>query len=91
MSGHVFHPGHDDLHGITVVVTGASGRSYLGRWHEQGNRGVVMKNVAIHDPASAELPLDGWLAKQAKFGIASTEKMYIVPPEEFTEVRLFAG
>lgn len=91
MSGHVFHPGHDDLHGITVVVTGASGRSYLGRWHEQGNRGVVMKNVAIHDPAAAELPLEGWLAQQARFGISSTEKMYIVPADEFVGVRLFAS
>ncbi|MEO5800448.1 MAG: hypothetical protein ABIZ70_09475 [Gemmatimonadales bacterium] len=90
MSGHVFHPGHDELHGITVVVTGASGKSYLGRWHEKGNRGVVMKNVAIHDP-SAGPTLDEWLAKQAKFGIASTEKMYIVPTEEFAEVRLFAS
>ncbi|MES2305035.1 MAG: hypothetical protein V4558_05985 [Gemmatimonadota bacterium] len=89
MSGHVFHPGHDDLHGITVVVTGASGKSYLGRWHEKGNRGVVMKNVAIHDPATGPT-LDEWLAKQAKFGIASTEKMYIVPSDEFASVRLFA-
>ena len=90
MSGHVFHPGHDDLHGITVVVTGASGRSYLGRWHEQGNRGVVMKNVAIHDPAVGQ-GLDEWLAKQARFGISSTEKMYIVPADEFLGVRVFAS
>ena len=66
MSGLVLHPGHDDLHGITVVVTGSSGRTYLGRWHEKGARGVVMRDVAIHDPGSAELPVDGWLAKQAK-------------------------
>lgn len=90
MSGHVFHPGHDELHGITVVVTGASGKSYLGRWHEKGNRGVVMKNVAIHDPAAGP-GLDEWLAKQAKFGIASTEKIYIVPADEFASVRLFSS
>ena len=28
VSGHVFHPGHDELHGVTVVITGASGRTY---------------------------------------------------------------
>ncbi len=89
MSGLVLHPGHDDLHGITVVVTGKSGRSYLGRWHEQGGQGVVMRDVAIHDPVSAELPLEGWLARQAKFGVASTEKTYLVPTGEFAEVRLF--
>lgn len=89
MSGHVFHPGHDELHGITVIVAGASGRTYLGRWHEQGNRGVIMKNVAIHDPAASELALEAWLAKQAKFGIAATEKMFIVPPDEYQGVRRF--
>jgi len=91
VSGLVLHPGHDDLHGITVVVTGSSGRTYLGRWHEKGARGVVMRDVAIHDPASAELPLEGWLAKQAKFGVASTEKTLVVPTDEFIDVRLFAG
>ena len=91
MSGLVLHPGHDELHGITVVVTGASGRSYLGRWHEQGERGVVMRDVAIHDAATAELPLEGWLARQAKFGVASTEKIYVVPTDEFVGVRLFAS
>jgi hypothetical protein len=91
VSGIVLHPGHDELHGITVVVTGASGRTYLGRWHEQGDRGVVMRDVAIHDPATAELPLEGWLAKQAKFGVASTERMYVVPVDEFVEVRRFTS
>lgn len=90
MSGVVLHPGHDELHGITVVVTGASGRSYLGRWHEQGDRGVVMKNVAIHDPATGPT-LDEWLAKQAKFGVASTERIYVVPVDEFVGVRRFAS
>ena len=74
-----------------MVVTGASGRTYLGRWHEQGARGVVMRDVAIHDPASAELPLEGWLARQAKFGVASTEKTHVVAVDEFLEVRLFAS
>ena len=91
MSGLVLHPGHDELHGITVVVTGASGRSYLGRWHEQGERGVVMRDVAIHDAATTELPLEGWLARQAKFGVAGTEKIYVVPTDEFVEVRLFVS
>lgn len=89
MTGLDLHPDRDELHGITVVVTGASGKSYLGRWHERGNRGVVMKNVAIFDPAAGPT-LDEWLAKQARFGVASTEKMYIVPSDEFTSVRRFA-
>ncbi len=89
MSGHVFHPGHDELHGVTVVITGASGRTYLGRWHEQGVRGVTMRDAAIHDPVSNPLPVEQWLAKQRKFGIAATEKHLIVPSDEAGEPRIF--
>jgi hypothetical protein len=89
VSGHVFHPGHDELHGVTVVISGASGRTYLGRWHERGARGVTMKDVAIHDPASTPVAVDAWLAKQAKFGVAATERMLIVSNEEAGAVRVF--
>ena len=89
MSGLVFHPGHDELHGVTVVITGTSGRTYLGRWHEKGARGVTMRDAAIHDPASNPLPLDLWLAKQRKFGVAATERHLIVPAEEAGAVALF--
>jgi hypothetical protein len=89
VSGHVFHPGHDELHGVTVVVTGASGRTYVGRWHERGARGVTMRDVAIHDPADNPLALTEWLARQRKFGVASTEKHLIVPSDEASEVMPF--
>ncbi len=89
MTGHVFHPGHDELHGVTVVLAGTSGRTYLGRWHERGDRGVTMRDVAIHDPAANPLPLDQWLARQRKFGVAATEKHFIVPSAEAGEVTVF--
>jgi len=88
VSGHVFHPGHDELHGVTVVVTGRSGRTYVGRWHERGTRGITMKDVAIHDPDRAGTPIEEWIGKQRRFGVAVTEKMLIVPNEEAGEVRL---
>lgn len=87
MTGHVFHPGHDALHGVTVVVTGASGRTYVGRWHEQGPRGITMRDVAVHDPTHNPLAVGAWLAKQHKFGVAATEKALIVPTDEAREVR----
>ncbi len=82
MSGHVFHPGHDDLHGITVALTGMSGRTYVGRWHERTARGVVMHDVAIHQPGVDPLPLSAWLDRQRKFGIAATERHLLVPADE---------
>lgn len=78
----VFHPGHEPLHGVTVVVDGASGRTYVGRYHERTPKGIVMLDVAIHDPNSASDARDTWLAKQVKFGISIAYKHFVVPAEE---------
>jgi hypothetical protein len=89
VSGHVFHPGHDDLHGTTVIIAGASGRTYVGRWHERDARGVVMRDVAIHDPAAAPLDRHEWLARQRRFGVAATEKYLLLPNDEAGDVTPF--
>ncbi len=90
MAGHVFHPGHEALHGVTVVVTGQTGASYVGRYHEQVERGVVMHDVAVHDGGSG-MSLDDWLARQHKFGIKVEHKQLIVPAAEVAGIRRFAA
>ncbi len=90
MSGMVLHPGHDELHGTTVIVTGASGRLYVGRWHEQQPRGVVMKDATVLEPAGEEEHA-ARLARLAKFGIPPEHRLLVVPPEEFAGVRAFGG
>jgi hypothetical protein len=90
MSGHVFHPGHEELHGVTVVLTGASGRTYVGRYHERGDRGVVLHDVGVHDPAATPLGREEWLARQMKFGITVEHRMLVVPEAEAGEVRRLA-
>ncbi len=82
MPGHVFHPGHEELHGVTVVVDGASGRTWVGRYHERNDRGVVMHDVAIHDPATTPVPRQDWVERLRKFGITVDEKFVILPPAE---------
>jgi hypothetical protein len=81
-SGHVFHPGHEELHGVTVVVEGASGRLWVGRYHETNERGVVLHDVAIHDPATATLSRAAWLERLRKFGIRVDEPLVILPRKE---------
>lgn len=85
MAGHVFHPGHEELHGVTVVVDGASGRTYVGRYHEQTARGVVLHDVGIHDPASGAL--DDWMARQLKFGIKVDQRTMVLPGDEVRGLR----
>ena len=82
MTGHVFHPGHEPLHGVTVVVEGTSGRTWVGRYHERNERGVVMHGVAIHDPATATVPRAEWVERLRKFGVAVDEPFVILPPKE---------
>ncbi|MGQ0701832.1 MAG: hypothetical protein ACT4PM_01710 [Gemmatimonadales bacterium] len=82
MSGHVFHPGHEPLHGVTVVVEGTSGRTWVGRYHERTERGVAMRDVAIHDPALASVSREDWIAKLRKFGVTADEKFVILPAKE---------
>ncbi len=89
MSGQVFHPGHEELHGVTVVVEGASGYTWVGRYHERTDRGVVLHDVAVHDPATASHPRQAWIARLLKFGVRVDAKHLVIPtPETLRITRL---
>ena len=86
----IFHREREELHGITVVITGASGRTYVGRYHERGNRGVVLHDAGLHEPGASAESKDVWLARQRKFGIKVDQKMLIVPVDEAVRIERFA-
>ena len=90
-SGHVFHPGHEELHGVTVVVEGASGRTYVGRYHERSDRGVVMHDVAIYEPGATSYGREEWLARQRKFGVQAAHRHLIVPGDEVRDLTRFSS
>ena len=79
MSGHVFHPGHEELHGVTVVVESPTGVAWVGRYHERSDRGVLLHDVATHDPASADQTRAAWIHRLLKFGIRIDQKHVVVP------------
>jgi len=82
MSGHVFHPGHEELHGVTVVVESPNGVVRIGRYHERTERGVLLHDVATHDPASADQNRDAWIERMIKFGIRIEAPHLVVPTSE---------
>jgi hypothetical protein len=86
MSGHVFHPGHAELHGITVVVETNGPRTYVGRYDSEDEHGVHMLDVGIHDETTAELSKDEYIKNSAKFGIRTEHKHLIVPSREVARV-----
>ena len=81
MSGHVFHPGHEELHGITVVLDGVSGRTYVGRYHERTDAGLLLHDVGVHDP-SGGVTREEYLKRTNKFGVRADHKHLVVPHDE---------
>ena len=77
-SGHVFHPGHEDLHGITVVVTVPDGTTFVGRYHERNAKGVVVHDVAVFDPATKDDRAE-WLRRQQRFGVQVSQRVLVIP------------
>ena len=90
MSGHVFHPGHDELHGVTVIVEVSDGRTLVGRWHEKGPQGVLLHDVAVHSRETATTEKEEWLGKLRRFGIPVELNHVIVPAGQLLGVRRLA-
>ena len=85
MSGHVFHPGHAELHGITVVVETHGSRTYVGRYDTEDSQGVHLLDVGVHEP-TANLPKEEYIRKSAKFGVQSQHKHIIVPAGQVARI-----
>jgi hypothetical protein len=79
MTGHIFHPGHHELHGITVVLETTQARLYVGRFDRQDESGVHMIGVSIFDPAQATPTREDFLARTAKFGVRVDRPHVTVP------------
>ena len=85
MPGHVFHPGHDELHGITVVVETHGARTYVGRYDSKDERGVHMLDVGVHED-DGDVSKDEYLKKSARFGVRSQHKHIIVPADQVARI-----
>lgn len=86
MSGHVFHPGHEPLHGITVVVECVDRRTMVGRFHHTDQRGVHLLDVAMHRPDDGDGPREAFLERTQKFGVKAEHPHVLVPEHEVVSV-----
>jgi hypothetical protein len=84
--GHVFHPGHHELHGITVVVETTGARIYVGRFDHEDEAGVHLLDVATHD-ANSGAPRDEYLERTARFGVRADRKHLTVPRAEIAAIK----
>lgn len=82
----VFHPGHDELHGQTVVLFTSGPRTFIGRWDVADDHMIKMVGVAMHEEGASELSRDEWVAQTKKYGIPVEHQMLTVPKGEVTNV-----
>ena len=85
MSGHVFHPGHHELHGITVVVETSSDTTYVGRFDREDDERAYLKDVGVHQPGSRSW--EEYLERTMLYGIKVDHPELVVPRVEITNIR----
>ena len=85
---HVFHPGHHELHGITVVVETNGRETFVGRFDSEDERGVRMLDVGIHDGDGSTK--EEYIRCSVKYGIRTDRKELVVPKEAVARIRRLA-
>ena len=86
MGGHVFHPGHQALHGVTVVLETRGARTYVGRFDTQDEAGVHLLDVGIHDAAPGQPSREEYLQRTTKFGVQVEQKHVLVPAADVATI-----
>jgi hypothetical protein len=81
----VFHPGHHELHGVTVVVETSGPLTYVGRFDTEDAAGVHLLDVGVHDPAAGGTRED-FVRRSARFGVRSDRKHLVVPLAEVARI-----
>jgi hypothetical protein len=83
MSGHVFHPGHQELHGITVVVTTSGNATFVGRFDREDDTLAYLKDVGVHRGPET---WDVYLERTKLYGIKVDHRELTVPRGEITAI-----
>ena len=86
MSGHVFHPGHDELHGVTVVLETRGPRTYVGRFDTQDDAGVHLRDVGVHESSAGHPSKADYLQRTATFGIRVEQKHVCIPATDVVKI-----
>ena len=86
MSGATFHPNHDELHGITVVIHTSTPRTFIGRWDQEEAGMIRILQATMHEGESSSQPKDDWVAHTKKYGVPSDFPQLTIPREDVTEV-----
>ena len=81
----MFHPGHHELHGVTVVVETTGPLTYVGRFDTEDEAGVHLLDIGVHDAATGGTRED-FVRRSARFGVRSDRKHLVVPLAEVARI-----
>jgi hypothetical protein len=82
-----FHPGHDALHGFTVVLFSKGPSTWVGRWQEQQDGVIHLADASEHKDGDRGLSKQDFLAELARTGPRVTHRALAVPASEVSAVR----
>ena len=83
----MFHHGHHELHGVTVVVETIGTATYVGRFDSEDQAGVHLVDVGIHDAASGgDVTRDEYVQRSAKVGVRTDRKHLVVPRADVSRI-----
>jgi hypothetical protein len=80
----VFHHGHHELHGVTVVVETAGPLTYVGRFDTEDASGVHLLDVGVHDGATGTR--EEFVRRSARFGVRPERRHLVVPRAEVVRI-----
>jgi hypothetical protein len=82
-----FHPGHDALHGFTVVIFSNGPSTWVGRWQEEQGGVIQLVDACEHKDGDRGLSKQDFLLELARSGPRPTHRVLGVPRSEVSGVR----
>ena len=82
-----FHPGHDALHGFTVVIFSDGPSTWVGRWQEERDGVIHLVDACEHKDGDRGLSKAAFLAELAKTGPRPDQRMLLVARRDVKDVR----
>lgn len=74
------------LHGITVVIEAPEHRVYIGRYHSEGEDGILLNDVDVRSFPTAD-ERTAHITRSAKFGVFKNTERVKVPRQDILSLR----
>ena len=81
----MFHPGHHELHGVTVVVETPGALTYVGRFDTEDEARVHLLDVGVHDAASGG-SREEFVRRSARYGVRADRKHLVVSRADVSRI-----